>query len=120
QTISSLTAGRYLATKIDHNLNIKVVVPETGEAKEINSLSLGTVDQFYLGLRLALADLIGVKFPLVLDDAFVQYDDLRLQEALQLLANLARERQIILFSCHKREKDILERLAPNNYQLITL
>jgi uncharacterized protein YhaN len=120
QTISSLTAGRYLASKIDHDLNIKVVVPETGEVKEISSLSLGTVDQFYLGLRLALADLIGVKFPLVLDDAFVQYDDLRLQEALQLLVNLATERQIILFSCHKREKDILERLVPNNYRLITL
>lgn len=120
QTIDSLTAGRYLSARIDQDLNLKVIVPETGEAQDIASLSLGTVDQFYFALRLALVDLIGVKFPLVMDEPFIQYDDKRLEAALQVLLDLASKRQVVLFSCHRRELNILNRIANKNCQVIHL
>ena len=119
-TISSVTAGRYLASKIDQDLAIKVVVPETGEVKDISNLSLGTVDQFYFALRLALTEVIGARFPLILDEPFVQYDDSRLEAVLRVLLELAAQNQVLLFSCHKRELQLLNKIAPQSYNLISL
>ena len=45
----------------------------------------GTADQLYLALRLAVAEELTPNAPLVLDDAFVRFDDDRLKEILQLL-----------------------------------
>ena len=41
--------------------------------------------------------------PLVLDDALATFDDGRCALALDCLKETARERQILLFSCHSRE-----------------
>ena len=43
--------------------------------------------------------------PLVLDDAFVRFDDKRLKAAMEILQEYAEEKQVILFSCQKREKE---------------
>ena len=46
--------------------------------------------------------------PLVLDDALVTFDDRRIALALDALAELGRERQILLFTCQEREGNYLE------------
>ena len=46
--------------------------------------------------------------PLVLDDALVTFDDRRMALALDALAELGRERQILLFTCQEREENYLE------------
>lgn len=46
--------------------------------------------------------------PLVLDDALVTFDDRRMALALDALAELGRERQILLFTCQEREGNYLE------------
>ena len=54
-------------------------------------------------LRLAVAEALTPDAPLVLDDAFVRFDDQRLKNAMELLNQFSENKQIILFSCHKRE-----------------
>ena len=63
----------------------------------------GTIDQLYLALRLAVAEELTPDSPLILDDALVRFDDTRMQAALAILEELAKNRQVILFTCQQRE-----------------
>ena len=74
-------------------------------------LSRGATDQLYLAVRLAVCRLcLPNGTPILLDDALTAFDDSRLTLALRLLDELARERQILLFTCQKREGEVLEEL----------
>jgi uncharacterized protein YhaN len=72
-------------------------------------LSAGAVDQVYLALRIGLQDIFfeDDTMPLLFDDAFVYFDDKRLEQLMIYLSTLRR--QVLLFSCHKRELRILEK-----------
>lgn len=72
-------------------------------------VSTGCADQIYLSLRIAFQDLFFAEeaLPLMFDDAFVYFDDERLERLLAYLNEL--DRQVFLFSCHKREMHILEK-----------
>ena len=67
----------------------------------------GTVDQLYLALRLAVAEELTPDAPLVLDDALVRFDDDRLRRALEVLGQAAETKQVLLFTCQKREAALL-------------
>ena len=71
-------------------------------------LSAGTVDQLYLAVRLAVCDLALPRedaAPLILDDALTAFDDERCAAALTYLKEEAKNRQILLFTCHSREAE---------------
>lgn len=70
-------------------------------------LSNGANDQLYLSLRLAFINMIyrGMDFPVILDDTFVQYDDIRTERALELLID-SNFSQTLIFTCQGREKEI--------------
>lgn len=72
-------------------------------------LSTGTVEQIYLSLRIGLGDLFFGEetMPLLFDDSFVFFDDSRLERILTYFAEI--DRQVLIFSCHKREMRILEK-----------
>ena len=75
------------------------------------TLSQGTADQLYLAVRLAVCELVlpaEEPCPLVLDDALANFDDGRCALALEALARLGEERQILLFTCHSREARLAE------------
>ena len=74
------------------------------------ALSKGTGEQVYLALRLALYRMLSDPAdpcPIILDDALAYFDDERAALALQYLAELAEDRQILLFTCHSREAGLL-------------
>lgn len=78
--------------------------------RQARVLSRGTRDQLYLCLRLALADEItegGEPLPLILDDPLVNFDDARLSGALDMLLRVAGRRQVLLLTCHGRQRDML-------------
>ena len=50
------------------------------------------------------------KMPIILDEAFAYFDEKRLKNSLLFLLEQAREHQIMLFTCTKREKQILDGL----------
>ena len=54
-------------------------------------------------------------YPLILDDAFIQYDDFRREKALILVKNKIKG-QGIIFTCQKIEQKLLEKNKINiNY-----
>ena len=77
----------------------------------INRLSTGTIDQIYLSLRLSMLDeLAEESLPIILDETFAYWDDERLENILKFLINESEKRQIIIFSCSDREKNILNKI----------
>ena len=102
--MSIMTGGRYADVLINKDFSAMTraadeIVPHSAEY-----LSAGTLDIMYLAVRLAVCELAlpeGSSCPLILDDALVNLDEERLAQAMHLLAEIARERQVILFSCRK-------------------
>ncbi len=77
------------------------------EHRSLQSFSGGTCEQAFLAVRLAIASLVleDANMPVFLDDAFIQYDEKREENAFSLLREIAKEKQVILFSCRKRETE---------------
>ena len=93
---------------------------DNGNYVSANLLSIGTIDQLYLSLRLATMEEISTEnMPIILDEAFAYYDDERLESILKFLNENFKNNQIIIFTCSKREKEILNNLKIN-YNLIEL
>ena len=119
QYITGITGGIYDSMSIDENLN--VFLNTKTKLVPLENVSSGTMDQVYLALRLAAAKLLqgsGSGFPLIFDDSFTQYDDERLKTALEWLAS-AYGGQIIIFTCHRREAQML-RARQAEFQLIEM
>lgn len=77
-------------------------------------LSLGTCQQLYLALRIALlttAENVGRAIPTLADDILVNFDAARRVGAARALAELATQRQVILFTCHEEVVRVLKKAA---------
>lgn len=108
--IQKITDGKYQKVSIHEDKGL-IVELQNGEYRSANLLSVGTIDQLYLSLRLAMLDEISKeKMPIILDEAFAYFDDERLKNSLLFLIQQAKEHQIMLFTCTKREKQILDEL----------
>jgi len=108
QLLSQMTSGRYDRLTLNSDLSLMAGAGQEDVLHNAIWRSDGTVDQLYLALRLAVAEELTPDAPLVLDDAFVRFDDRRLRAALELLQQEAECRQILLFTCQTREKTILQ------------
>ena len=88
-----------------------VVELENGNYIPVTRLSIGTIDQLYLSLRLALVeDLSEEKMPIILDEPFAYYDTERLKNILRYIAQRFFDHQVMIFTCMHREKEVLREL----------
>lgn len=102
--------GKYKNIKFNDIEGLTVEL-ETGDYINCERLSIGTIDQMYLALRLsALKEIAQEKMPIILDEAFVYYDDDRLKNILEYIENNYKEHQIIILTCTNREQKALEEL----------
>ena len=109
-TISKITNGKYTSIVPNDEQSLLVEV-ENGSYEPVSKLSLGTIDQLYLSLRLSMVEeLSEEKMPIILDEVFAYYDDGRLKNALLFLNEKCKGHQILIFSCTDREKELLEKL----------
>ena len=99
-----LTDNRYDRLHLTRDLQLAAGAADEDTVRAPLWRSEGTVDQLYLALRLAVAEELTPDAPLVLDDAFVRFDDTRLQKAMEILKEEAEEKQVVLFTCQGREK----------------
>ena len=107
ELFGALTGGRYDRLTLDENLAVHAGAQSEDTLHSALWRSEGTVDQLYLALRLAVAEELTPKAPLILDDALVRFDDTRLKAALGILKQAAESKQVILFTCQSREQSIL-------------
>ena len=106
--MSKITKGKYKNVYFGDEQGLTVEL-ENGSYAPVERLSIGTIDQLYLSLRLAMLDEISKeKVPVILDEAFAYYDIERLKNILNYLATQYSDRQIIILTCTQREKEILK------------
>ena len=108
QYMARLTGDKYPAVSLTRELEGFVRDADGVLPRSALYLSRGTADQLYLALRLAVCRLcLPEKPPILLDDALASFDDARLEAALELLWELSGEQQLLLFTCQKREGEVL-------------
>ena len=106
--ISKITNEKYNKVMFNEEEGL-IVELQNGDCIPVNRLSVGTIDQLYLSLRLSMIDdLSNEKLPIFLDETFAFYDDERLKNILLYLSKKFFDRQIIIFTCTNREKIILD------------
>ena len=110
KNIAKISNNRYTKVGINDEKGL-IVENEYGEYVPAERLSTGTIDQLYLSLRLSMIDdLSSEKMPIILDEAFAYYDDYRMENILKFLSENMNNHQVIIFTCTKRERDILNKL----------
>lgn len=116
--IFDITNGKYSKLYISNDFSIKVEDSKTKDLIDWKYLSSGTIDQFYLSLRLALIKLIVENQEnriLLIDDIFIRFDEERMKNALELLTNNIHEFcQILIFT----SKEI--NIENSTYNLLTI
>lgn len=100
------TDGKYSDVMVADNYEMKV--RNQNNIMKADILSNGTNDQLNLSLRLAFIDMIfkSKDVSIYLDDAFVQYDNKRLEKTIKYLVN-QNFKQCFIFTCQDREENIL-------------
>ena len=89
-----------------------IIEIENGNYILAKNLSIGTIDQLYLSLRIGAGmEISEEKLPIILDEAFAYWDQARLENILKYLNEEFKDRQIILFTCTNREKEALQKLG---------
>lgn len=105
ELFQAMTGDRYRKVVMAEDMQLRTAAEDEDTLRDAQRRSDGTVDQLYLALRLAVAEELTPDAPVVLDDALVRFDDTRLQAAMNILAQEAKEKQVILFTCQNREAD---------------
>ena len=111
EIFAALTAGKYDKVLLSSDLSLSAEAAGDPMSRSIQQLSQGAADQLYLAVRLAICDMVlpaEKRVPLILDDALVTFDDDRLRAALDYLLSESKNRQILLFTCHDRERAYLQ------------
>ena len=82
--------------------DLDVQLERYGQARELGYFSAGQTDLIMLCMRLALVDALfkDQETFVILDDPFVNLDDLHTAQALELLQSLSSNRQILYLTCH--------------------
>ena len=91
--------------QLDENLQITGMVREAGYEEAFNRLSMGTQEQIAVLVRLAFAEMLveqGHPATVVLDDALVFSDDRRMGRMFDILNMVARNVQVIVFTCREQ------------------
>ena len=104
--IKKTTNGKYINAIYNNEEGI-LIENQVGELVPISKLSIGTIDQMYLGFRLGVSKKIK-DVPIILDESFAYYDNERLENIIKCFS--AINRQMIILTCSDREKNLLDKL----------
>lgn len=119
KNISTITNGKYNNILFNDEVGL-IVELEDGNYVPASKLSVGTIDQLYLSLRLSMVEELSEEnMPIILDETFAYYDTERLENILKYINEKFKNHQIIIFTCTNREEEILEN-ANINFNKIEL
>lgn len=112
--LSLMTDGRWVKVTMTPEGHLQVV-DSVKTTQDPLRLSLGTCQQLYLALRIALlmeAENVGRAVPILADDILVNFDSTRRAGAARALAELARVRQVVLLTCHEEIVETMREADP--------
>lgn len=110
-TIAKISDNKYCKVSFNDENGLMVEL-NNGDYINAELLSIGTIDQMYIALRLAaLKEVSEESIPIISDEAFVYFDDIRLKNILEFISK--EFEQVIIFSCSNREKNLLDKLNVN-------
>jgi len=100
-----ITGGKYDQVRLSRDdFSVQVFSEEKGDwiNPDTEELSAGARDQLYLAARLALMTAVigDTSVPLILDDPLVHFDSERRENTRNLLKELSKKHQVLIFSCH--------------------
>ena len=114
--LAEITEGRY--QKLSFNQEMEITVQGEDRMIPLESLSMGTIEQVYLAVRIAVGRLLSEESMFFsFDEAFHMYDEKRYRAVLGYLAG--QPEQSLIFSCDGRETEVLDSLGIS-YHKITL
>ncbi len=107
EIVEELTGGRYSRLQVENDFSVSLW---EGDRKiPARVLSRGTIEQIYFALRMAAVEMMQEEeYPVILDDTFAYYDDDRLANTLKWLYE--NKKQVLLFTCQRRETEALDRM----------
>lgn len=106
EIFADMTGSDWSSILLDREFHLSAETDSDPTRRNVQLLSTGTADQLYLAVRLAICEMIlppEQNPPLILDDALLTFDDMRLGKTLDYLTRLGEKRQILLFTCQGRE-----------------
>ena len=107
EIIAQITGGKYTKLVVEDSMHVSLIC----EGRKISGeqVSRGTMEQIYFALRMAAAEfLCEEELPVILDDTFAYYDDVRLANTLKWLAE--NKKQVLIFTCQNREEQALKKM----------
>ena len=103
QLLKTITDGAWVAVSSSATGSLTAMRSD-GVMFDTRHLSLGTCQQLYLALRMALllvAHDVGTDVPVLADNVLVNFDASRRMGAARAFEELAQHRQVIMFTCHR-------------------
>lgn len=100
----TITGGRYDAVRVSLGEKEVSVFDQRGAARGIDQLSRGTREQLLVSLRLGFIEAYEKKaepLPVIVDEILVNFDAERAAQTAEILQEFAKERQILLLTCHE-------------------
>ncbi|NPA94934.1 MAG: hypothetical protein GXO58_05855, partial [Thermodesulfobacteria bacterium] len=100
---STITGGRYKMVLPSHDGKGFVVVDKDNRRISASKLSRGTTEQLYLSLRFGVMSICEPQeesIPVIMDDILVNFDPERMARAASGISQMAKERQVLFFTCH--------------------
>ncbi len=117
---SNITNSQYPTVQMQAESQELIIKDSTGNSKKVTEMSRGTLEELYFSMRLGLVEEYEKRvepMPFVMDDTFVNFDDERGQLAIEALNRFAKDRQVIVLTCHKSIMDIFK---STNATIITI
>lgn len=77
-------------------------------------MSRGTREQLYLAMRFGLIEEYESRaepLPVIMDDVFVNFDDDRKPRVVEILSEFAKDRQVLLLTCHRHSLEWYEKFG---------
>jgi uncharacterized protein YhaN len=102
---SKITGGSYPRIIKTIDQDEVLIENEWHQRKGVFEMSRGTREQLYLAMRFGLIDEYEARsepLPAVMDDVFVNFDDERDDNIIEILNQFGKQRQVIVLTCHQR------------------
>jgi len=106
---SHITNTQYPTVLMQAETQELIIKDSSGNSKKVTEMSRGTMEELYFSMRLGLIEEYEKRaepMPYVMDDTFVNFDDDRKLLAIQALDEFAKDRQVIILTCHKSILDL--------------